>query len=64
MSQDFDYGLGLVDFSVSRRAKITISTFQFKDHILYVSTEINVKLDETTQKIRSVCEIQYKYSII
>jgi len=55
--QDFDYDLGSVDFSVSRRAKIAMFTFQFSDHILFVSTEINVNLDKTAQKIRSVCEI-------
>lgn len=55
--QDFDYDLGSVDFSVSRRAKVTMFTFQFKNHILFVSTEINVNLDKTAQKIRSVCEI-------
>jgi len=55
--QDFDYDLGSVDFSVSRRSKITIFTFQFKDNVLFVSTEVNVNLDETAQKIRSICEI-------
>jgi len=55
--QDFDFDLGSIDFSVSRGAKITMFTFQFKDHILFVSTEININLDEIAQKIRSVCEI-------
>ena len=49
MLQGFDYDLGLVDFSVSRRAKITIFTFQLGSHSLCF-TEINVKLDETAQK--------------
>ena len=57
MLQEFDYDLGSVDFSISRRAKVTMFTFQFKDHFLFVSTEIKVDLDKTAQEIRSICEI-------
>jgi len=55
--QDFDHDLGSVDFSVSRSSKINIFTFQFKENTLFMSTEVNVNLDKTAQKIRSVCEI-------
>ena len=57
MLQEFDYDLGSVDFSISRRAKVTMFTFQFEDHFLFVSTEIKVDLDKTAQEIRSICEI-------
>lgn len=55
--QEFDYDLGTIEFTVSRRSKVTVFTFQFNDHILFVSTEINVDLDETAQKIRNICGI-------
>jgi len=55
--QDFDYDLGTVDFSVSRRTKINIFTFPFKNYVLFVSTEINLELDKIAQKIRNVCGI-------
>lgn len=55
--QEFDYDLGSVDFTVSRRSKVTMFTFQFKDHVIFVSTEIKVDLDKTAHRIRSVCGI-------
>ena len=55
--QEFDYDLGSVDFSISRRAKVAMFTFQFKNYFLVVSTEINVNLHKTAQKIKSVCGI-------
>lgn len=55
--KEFNYDLGSVDFTVSRRAKITMFTFQFDDNILFVSTENTLDLDKTAQKIRNICGI-------
>ncbi len=55
--QDFDYDLGTVEYSVSRRKKVITFTFAFDDKVLFVSTETNVEIEKTAQKIMKICSI-------
>ena len=55
--QDFDYDLGTVEYSVSRRKKVITFTFAFDSKVLFVSTETNVEIEKTAQKIMKICSI-------
>jgi len=55
--QDFDYDLGTVEYSASRRKKVITFTFAFDDKVLFVSTETNVEIEKTAQKIMKICGI-------
>ncbi len=55
--QDFDYDLGTVEYSASRRKKVITFTFAFDDKVLFVSTETNVEIEKTAQKIMKICSI-------
>lgn len=49
--QEFDYDLGKVEYSVSRRKKVITYTFDFGEKILFVSSELDVDIENTAQKI-------------
>ncbi len=55
--QDFDYDLGTVEYSVSQRKKVITFTFAFDSKVLFVSTETNVEIEKTAQKIIKICSI-------
>ena len=50
-TQEFDYDLGSVDYIASRRKKVITFTFALNDKVLFVSTESNVDIEKTAQKI-------------
>ena len=49
--QEFDYDLGEVEYSASRRKKVITHTFVLGDKVLFVSSEPSVDIEETAQKI-------------
>lgn len=57
IGQEFDYDLGSVEFSSSRRKKVVTFTFPFDEKFLLVSTQLDVDIDKTAQKIVNICRI-------
>jgi len=55
--QDFDYDLGTVEYSATRRKKLIMFTFSLDDKVLFVSTEPNVEIEKTAQKIMKISSI-------
>ena len=55
--QDFDYDLGQVEYTASRRRKCTTFTFDLGDKVLFVSTQPNVDIESTAQKIIRICGV-------
>jgi len=55
--QDFDYDLGHVEYTTSRRRKCTTFTFDLGDKVLFVSTQPNVDIESTAQKIIRICGV-------
>ncbi|WP_316505765.1 DUF6659 family protein [Nitrosopumilus sp.] len=55
--QDFDYDLGEVEYSVSRRKKVITYTFVLEDKVLFVSSEPTVDIEKTAQKIIKISNI-------
>ena len=56
-TQEFDYDLGSVDYIATRRKKVITFTFDLDDRILFVSTESNVDIEKTAQKIIRICGV-------
>jgi len=56
-AQEFDYDLGTVDYIAARRKKVITFTFTLDDRILFVSTEPNIHIEKTAQKIIKICGI-------
>ena len=56
-TQEFDYDLGSVDYVAARRKKVITFTFALNDKVLFVSTESNVDIEKTAQKIIKICGI-------
>ena len=56
-TQEFDYDLGSVDYIAVRRKKVITFTFALDDRVLFVSTEPNVNIEKTAQKIIQICGI-------
>ena len=56
-SQEFDYDLGSVDYIASRRKKVITFTFTLNGKVLFVSTESNVDIEKTAQKMIKICGI-------
>ena len=56
-TQEFDYDLGSVDYIATRRKKVITFTFTLDDRVLFVSTEPNVNIEKTAQKIIQICGI-------
>ena len=55
--KEFDYSLGPVDYSASRREKAVVISFPIDNKVLLVSANTNVNIDETAKKIKKVAGI-------
>ena len=49
--KNFDYSMGPVKYSASRREKLVMMSFPLKDSILLITTEPNVNIDRIAYKI-------------
>ena len=56
--QDFDENLGSVLYAAARRKKVVTFTFLVDDKVLFVSTEPDVSIDQTAQKIMNLLSIE------
>ena len=54
MRMEFDYYLGPVKYSASRREKAVMISFPFNKKVLLVSAEPNVDIDKTATKIMKI----------
>jgi len=52
--KEFDYSLGPVEYSASRREKAVMISFPIGNKVLLVSTETDVNIDETAKKIMKI----------
>ena len=55
--KEFDYSLGPVEYSASRREKAVVLSFPIGNKVLLVSANTNVNIDETAQKIKKISGI-------
>ncbi len=55
--KEFDYSLGPVEYSASRREKAVMISFPIGNKVMLVSTETDVNIDETAKKIMKICGI-------
>ncbi len=55
--KEFDYDLGAVQYASARRNKVVTMTFPLNGKILFVSTELNVDIEDTAEKIMKICGI-------
>ena len=55
--KEFDYSLGPVEYSASRREKAVMLSFPIGNKVLLVSAETDVNIDETAKKIKKICGI-------
>jgi hypothetical protein len=51
MRKEFDYSLGSVKYTASRREKAVMLSFPMNSNVLLVSAEPNVDIDKTANKI-------------
>jgi len=51
MRMEFDYSLGPVKYSASRREKAVMLSFPINNNVLLVSTETSIDIDQFAQKI-------------
>lgn len=54
--KNFDYSMGHVKYSASRREKLVMVSFPFKKNILLITTEPNVNIDRLAYKILQILE--------
>ena len=54
---DFDYTLGKIEYTASRRKKVVIFTFELNENVLFASTELTVDIEKIAQKIIKICQI-------
>ncbi|MDG7054768.1 MAG: hypothetical protein JRZ95_05670 [Nitrososphaerota archaeon] len=52
--KDFDYGLGPVKYSASRREHVVVMSFPLDNVILMVSAQPDVDLDQTAKKVMKI----------
>ena len=57
IEQEFSYDLGSVAYSATRRNKVVTFTFPANGNVLFVSTELNVDIDKTANKIIEISGI-------
>ena len=57
MRKDFDYALGPVKYSSSRREKVVVMSFPINNTVLLVSTETDVDIEKTANKIMKIIGI-------
>jgi hypothetical protein len=55
--KEFDYSLGPVEYSASRREKAVVMSFPIGNKVLLVSANTNVNIDETAKKIKKLVGI-------
>jgi len=55
--KEFDYSLGPVEYSASRREKAVMMSFPIGNKVLLVSANTNVNIDETAKKIKKLVGI-------
>ena len=58
MRKDFDYSLGPVKYSASRRQKAVMMSFPINSNVLLVSTEPTVDIDKFANKIMKIIGLQ------
>lgn len=59
MRKDFDYCLGKVRYSASRREKAVMMSFPIDPFVLLISAEPNVSIDKTADKIIKTLGLSY-----
>jgi len=57
MRKEFDYSLGEVKYTASRRKNVVVMSFPLDNEILFVSAESHVDIDKTAQKIMQMWRI-------
>jgi len=57
IEQEFNYDLGSVAYSATRRNKVVTFTFPIDGKVLFVSTQLNVNIDKTANKIIEISRI-------
>jgi hypothetical protein len=57
LRKDFDYSLGPVMYSASRREKAVMISFSLGKRVLLVTTEPDVDMDKTAQKIIRITQL-------
>jgi hypothetical protein len=55
--KEFDYDLGEVQYAAARRKKVVTMTFPLNGMVLFVSTELDVNIEDTAEKIMKICGI-------
>ena len=55
--KEFDYNLGEVQYAAARRKKVVTMTFPLNGMVLFVSTELDVNIEDTAEKIMKICGI-------
>ncbi len=55
--KEFDYDLGAVQYASARRNKVVTMSFPLNGKVLFVSTDLNVNIEDTAEKIMKVCGI-------
>jgi len=57
IEQEFNYDLGSVVYSATRRNKVVTFTFPIDGKVLFVSTQLNVDIEKTANKIIEISGI-------
>ncbi|MBM3910112.1 MAG: hypothetical protein FJ356_00500 [Thaumarchaeota archaeon] len=55
MRMEFDYSLGKVKYSASRRVKSVMMSFPISNNVLLISAEPDVEIDKTAKKVMKLC---------
>ncbi len=55
MRMEFDYSLGPVKYSSSRREKVVMMSFPINNNVLMISAETTVYIEQLANKIMKVC---------
>ena len=54
MRKEFDYSLGEVKYTASRRKNVVVMSFPLGNEVLFVSAESHVDIDKTAQQIMQI----------
>lgn len=57
MRKEFDYSLGEVKYTASRRKNVVVMSFPLGNEVLFVSAESHVDIDKTAQQIMQMWHI-------
>ena len=55
--KEFDYSLGPVEYSASRREKAVVLSFPIGNKVILVSANVDVNIDDTAKKIKKIAGI-------